>query len=449
MEVHQQALVDQAIRHILTRYDEHQCLLRTSADARFRAVQESLAFAALLLARSAAGKGRKTELGLARLLIDTILPLQNRVRRDPHRGAFPLLSSADNSRAQVMDPNSRELMGSLLGSIYPNYSQLLGDKRSARVLDAIRLTIRDKDQDTPDSTWSAMLAAWLELEFGDQWRGERLATQVALSGLDALAGARFGDAEAYGRELWALGLWRRSTRLHDSVEGLLPGLIEELTRFTHPSLPELFGAMTTGRTTGSGYPWIGTWMTWHALAGEPLLPKQMDDALHATLYAYPALAKLKIGSGAAAEADATASSSAHPLHQDQGERQFSGWMEPQLHLEARRSPSPEPGRMPVAGARWRTLEGDSAWLRARVSKTEQAICRKRFVHLENPGTTVVSVHDLGPGETRMIENGWWLSGLHFATEGFQMLDAQRSDEGLNLTLKPTADHAVLMFSPLG
>jgi hypothetical protein len=348
-----------------------------------------------------------------------------------------------------MDQDSRELMGSLLGSIHRNYSQLLGEKRNARVLEAIRLTIRDKDQDTPGSTWAAMLAAWLELEFGDQWRGERLATDVALAGLETLADARFGDAEAYGRELWALGLWRRSARLHDSVEGLLPGLIAELTRFAHPSLPELFGGMTTGRVSGAAYPWIGTWLTWHALAGEPLLPKQMDDALHATLYAYPALAKLKTDAAAPADAEATGPCTAQVLHQDQGERQFTGWMEPQLHLEARCSPAPESGRMPVAGARWRTLEGGTARLRARVSRSERASCRKRFVHLEDPGTTVVTVHDLGPGETRMIENGWWLSGLHFATEGYQMLDAQRSEEGLSLTLKPTTDNPVLMFSPLG
>ena len=41
MEPHQKALVDQAIRLTLTRYDEQHCLLRTTADPRFRAVQES------------------------------------------------------------------------------------------------------------------------------------------------------------------------------------------------------------------------------------------------------------------------------------------------------------------------------------------------------------------------------------------------------------------------
>lgn len=447
MEAHQRALVDQAIRRALTCYDEHVCLLRTAEDARFRAVQDSLAFAALLLARTAAGKGRKTELGLARLLIDTILPLQNRTRRDPGRGAFPLLYSPDAERAQVMDVDSRELMGSILGMMLKDYGHLLGEKRCARVLDAVRFSIRDKDQPAPDSAWCAMLTAWLELEYGDQWRGERMATEVALSGLEQLAEQRFGDSEACARELWALGLWRRSSRLHDSVEGLMPRLIDEIARYAHPSLPELFGSITTGRKSSSVYPSIGTWLTWHALVGEPLLPKLMPDPLQVTRYAFPALAKLKtIG---LPENAGLPDSAPRALCERLGDRHFSGWMERGLHLEARSSVSPEAGRMPVAGARWRTLEGGSAWLRARTSNAQKASCRKRFVHLEDPGTTIVTVHDLGAGEARMVENGWWLSGLHFATEGFRMLDAQRSDQGLTLTLKPTGDRAVLMFSPLG
>ncbi len=444
MEPHQKALVDQAIRLILTRYDEQHCLLRTSADPRFRAVQETLAFAALLLARTAAGEGRKTELGLARLLIDTILPLQNRVRRDPGRGAFPLLWTPDADRAQVLDPDSRETMGSLLGVIYRDYSHLLGEKRCARVLEAVKLAIRDNEQSAPKTTSGAMIAAWLELEFNDQWRGERLATDVALAGLDALTEGRFGDPAAYARELWALGLWRRSTRLHDGVQGLLPGLVDEITRFAHPSMPEMFGSMTSATGTASPFSRLGVWLTWHALAGEPMLPKTMSDPLDASGFAFPALARAKI----AAPDGSRQSDEPQSLCQTVGDRQITGWMERDLHLEARSVPQVESGRLAVAGVRWRTLEGTTAWLRCRVSRQERASCSKRFVHLEDPGTTRVSVHDLGQGETRMIENGWWLSGLHFATEGFQMLDARRSDEGLELTLKPTSERTLLMFSPL-
>ena len=445
MEPHQKALVDQAIRHALTRYDDQHCLLRTTADPRFRAVQETLAFAALLLARTAAGKGRKTELGLARLLIDTILPMQNRTRRDPARGCFPLLWTPGENRPQVMDPDAREIMGSLLGVMYRDFAHLLGEKRSARVLEATKLTIRDKEQSAPETTSGAMIAAWLELEFNDRWRGERLATDVALAGLDALTAGRFGNPQAYALELWALGLWRRSTRLHDSVKGLLPDLIREITRFAHPTLPEVFGAMTGSSGKGDHYAWLGSWLTWHALAGEPMLPKAMSDPLHATCFAFPALARAKIEAPESAGEDARSQA----LCESIGDRQLTGWMDSGLHLEARSARRPEPGRLPVAGARWRTLEGGTAWLRCRVSRQERASCRKRFVHLEDPGTTTVSVHDLGQGETRMIENGWGLSGLHFATEGFQMLDARRSEEGLELTLKPTTERTILMFSPLG
>ena len=88
-------------------------------------------------------------------------------------------------------------------------------------MEATKLTIRDKEQSAPETTSGAMIAAWLELEFNDRWRGERLATDVALAGLDALTAGRFGNPQAYALELWALGLWRRSTRLHDIALSLL------------------------------------------------------------------------------------------------------------------------------------------------------------------------------------------------------------------------------------
>lgn len=450
MEPHQRALVDQAIRHILTRYDDRHCLLRSTADPRFRSVRDSLAFAGLLLARAAAGRDRKTELGLARLLIDTLLPLQNRVRRDPGRGAFPLVWAPDANRVQIMDPDSREVMGSLLGIFLRDYGHLLGDKRSARMTEAVRLAIRDRNQPAPESTAGAMTAAWLEMEFGDQWRGERLATDVALTGQEQVSQRRFGDAEAYARQLWALGLWQRSRHLHAAVRGLLPPLLDEVVRFAHPGLPELFGAVTTSAHPAGSYPWLGTWLTWHALCGDPLLPKQMNDPLHSTLFVFPALAKLKLDQRDTAERDRP--SLPHALDEQhalqEGSRQISGWREKALHIEARNSEVPAANRLPVAGARWKTPDGRSVWMRCRVAKQERATCRKRFIHLQDPGTTIVSVHNMGPGETRMIDNGWWLSGLHFATEGYQMLDAQRSEQGLELKLKPTADRPMLMFSPL-
>jgi len=447
MQPHQQALVDQAIRHALTRYDDQHSLLRSSEDPRFRVVQESLAFAALLLARAATGKGRRTELGLARLLIDRILPLQNTTRRDPNRGAFPMVWTPDSSRPLIMDPDSREILGSLLGLILMDHRSLLGDKRSRRVRDAVRLTIRDKNQTDPDSTSRAMITAWLEMEFGDQWRGERLATDVTLAGYDHLVDRRFGDARAFAHELWALSLWRRSSRLHQGAEGLVGSIQSDIASYAHPGLPEVFGAVTTSPSSpNNAYPWLGTWLTWHAIGSEPMLPKNMLDPLHSTLFAFPAVARLKLPELEPAEEAAPAAERA--LQRRHQNRSITGWWEKELHLEARDSEQPEAVRTPVAGARWRNRQGESVWMRCRVAGQESAVCRKRFIHLDDPGTTIVSVHNMGEGETRMIDNGWWLSGLHFATEGFQMVDAERSPRGLELKLRPTSKQAMLMFSPL-
>jgi hypothetical protein len=444
---HQQAVVDQAIRHALTRYDDVHCLLRSSEDPRFRAIPETLAFAALLLARAAADERRKSELGLARLLVDTVLPLQNTHRRDPQRGAFPMIRQPGSSRPDIMDPDSREITGSLLGLMLKDYGSLLGDKRSARVTEAVRLAIRGTELGVPESTSAAMIDAWLELEFGDAWRGERLATEVAMTGYHELVERRFGDARAFARELWALGLWRRSSRLHGSVSGLVQSLLGDIASFAHPQLPEIFGGVTTSnQSPDSAYPWLGTWMSWLGIGSKPLMPKELTDPLHSTLFAFPALAKLKID--AADPLPAPGADCERPLEHSRGGRVITGWWEDDLHIEARESIRPEAGRIPVAGARWRTRQGNDVWLRAQVSRREAAVCRKRFVHLEDPGTTIVSVHNMGEGETRMIENGWWLAGLHFATEGFQMVDARRTEAGLELQLKPTADRTMLMLSPL-
>jgi hypothetical protein len=450
MESHQQALVDQSIRYALTRYDDGTCLLRSSDDPRFRVVLESLAFAALLLFRSAAGRGRRTELGLARLLIDTILPLQNTRRRDPAAGSFPMLWIPDSRRSPITDPDSREIFASLLGVLAKDYVTLLGEKRTARVTAAVRLAMRADAAEKSENISAAMIAAWLEMEFGDRWKGERIATDVALAGYDHLAASRFGDARAFARELWALSLWRRSAHLHDGAAPLVTSVLGDIQRFAHPSLPEVFGSVTTSATSSnSAYPWLGTWLTWHALGREPMLPKTMLDPLHATLFAFPAIARLKFEAG---EVDARAcrGGEALKLALEHCHRRGSvtGWWEQDLHLEARRSDQVVENRMPVAGARWRTRNGSSVWLRCRVAGRQDAVVRKRFVHLENPGTTLVSVHNMGEGEARMIDNGWWLSGLHFATEGFQMADAQRTEKGLELKFHPTADQAMLLFSPL-
>jgi hypothetical protein len=344
-----------------------------------------------------------------------------------------------------MDPDSREVMGSLLGLLLKDYSSQLGEKRAGRIKDAVRLAIRDKNQPGPEGTSNAMMAAWLEMEFGDQWRGERLATEVALAGYDHLVERRFGDALAFARELWALSLWRRSARLHDGVETLMNSLLADISGHAHPRLAEVFGAVTTSRNSPSNaYPWLGTWLTWHALGEEPMLPKNMLDPLHSTLFAFPAIAKLKIP----AESTHGYAGEDRALEHRHENGTITGWWEKDLHLEARSSNQAAGDRMPVAGARWQSRQGDSVWLRCRVAKQESAVCRKRFIHLEDPGTTLVSVYNLGEGETRMIDNGWWLSGLPFSTEGFQMVDAQRLPRGLELRFHPTAEQAMLMFSPL-
>jgi hypothetical protein len=446
VEPHQLAIVDQAIRRVLTCYDDKQSLLHSAEDKRFLVIQESVAFAALLLVRAAHGKARRAEIGLARRLIDTVLKLQKVKKGHPDSGAFPLVWTPNRDQPVVMDPDSRETIGSLLGLLVRDHRELLGEGRCERMTKAVQRAIRRADH-APESTAGKMVAAWLDIEFGDAWRGERMATDIVLAGADHFVENRFGNAMIFAEELWALSLWRKSSLLHDSVAGLQRSIMNDIDEYAHPDLPELFGAVTTSASTlDNTYPWLGAWLTWHTHGGEPMLPGSMIDPLHATRFAYPMLARLKFAVDD--EVAVSEKPGERELQYRHEARSITGWRESGLHIEARECLKPENGRVPVAGARWSTREGSSVWMRCRVSRHEAAVCRKRFVHLTDPGTTSISVHNLGEGEARMIDNGWWLSGLHFATEGFQMVDAERTTRGLELKLRPTDEQAMLMFSPL-
>ena len=446
MQPHQLAIVDQAIRCVLRCYDDKQSLLHSAEDGRFLVIQESVAFAALLLTRASAGKARRAEIGLARRLIDTVLKLQKVKKGHPDNGAFPLVWTPNRDQPVVMDPDSRESIGSLLALLVREHPQLLGEGRCERMTKAVQRAIRPADH-LPESTAGKMIAAWLDIEFGDAWRGERMATDIVLAGTDHFIENRFGNAMIFADELWALSLWRKSSLLHDSVAGLKRSIVNDINEYAHPDLPELFGAVTTSAPAlDNTYPWLGAWLTWHARGSLPLLPGSMADPLQATRFAYPMLARLKFEDGEGATPSEQTDECV--LQYQHEARRITGWRESGLHIEARECLKPENARTPVAGARWSTRDGATVWMRCRVSRHEAAVCRKRFVHLTDPGTTTVSVHNLGEGEARMIDNGWWLSGLHFATEGFQMVDAERTTRGLELKLRPTDEQAMLMFSPL-
>ena len=58
---------------------------------------------------------------------------------------------------------------------------------------------------------------------------------------------------------------------------------------------------------------------------------------------------------------------------------------------------------------------------------------------------VIQVHNIGHADARMLDNMWFFSGLHFATEGLQTIDAQRTDQCLEFRVRPTVEHPVLMI----
>ncbi|RME94886.1 MAG: hypothetical protein D6773_19040, partial [Alphaproteobacteria bacterium] len=241
---HQKVLLDQAVRTALTLYDDSRHLLRASRFGHVLAPVASLEFAALLLIRAAADPSRKAELGLARLLIDTVLPLQVRAPGLPLDGAFPLhwlpqperqnignavtrlsrrvgLSDAASPEEGV-EPSlrTRLLPATLLEMLARGFGGLLGEKRVQRMRQAVKRAMTGSMDPSTAPAAKIMLRAWLALELGEAWEGERLATEVVLRGGERMAADRFGDPHEQAGELWSLALWQRQPRLQESASGL-------------------------------------------------------------------------------------------------------------------------------------------------------------------------------------------------------------------------------------
>lgn len=447
LQPHQLALIEQAVQRASLQYDEATSLLQLADHKGFGVVLESLCLAALLLLRPSADRARR-----ALRLIDAVLETQHKALLDPEHGAFPLTWSVQNSRGLVVDDESREIVGSLLASLVCNREAALGKDRTSRMREAVHRSVRPADHTPPADTAGLMLAAWLDLQFGDRWRSQRLVEQLRSVDAVELAQSLLADPRKIALVLWATGLWQNTPGLRDDSVRLLEVLSRGIAGSVHPGLPELFGNSTrVSRKSEDDYPWLGSWLTWHALGATPLLPTALREPLQATLFAFPALAGLRLPAEASAlfQREVMDGSIERVLPQ----RTVTGWSEPDLLIEAsdnrRGALGGSESGMPVVGVSWRAGDGASAWLQGRVSRNFSARCSKRFVHIDDPGLTTIDIGQLGPGGTRMIDKGWWLSGLHFSTQGFELTDAIRTNDGLTLKLKPTDPRPMLMFAPLG
>jgi hypothetical protein len=70
------------------------------------------------------------------------------------------------------------------------------------------------------------------------------------------------------------------------------------------------------------------------------------------------------------------------------------------------------------------------------------------VRLQDPGKCRITIDGLGRGAARLVEDGWQLPGLRLTCRGFAIGDAQRTADGLSMTLRPVRDHGLLVFSPV-
>jgi hypothetical protein len=437
----QSALLEAAIATLSDHFDDASALLCHPVNRGFKPIRESLCYAALLLVRNRCSHVTDSGLLRARKVIDAVLARQNRNIHGASGGAFPLAWSREK-RSGIMDPDSRQIIGSLLAVLARDFSLELGRARVDAMRGAIALAVRGEDPQRLQSTHQRALKTWLEIECGDRLLGEELLIELTDQDSSALALARFGQPQAFGYEIYANALWCASPRLGSWGERLYSDVLQDVVTSLHPSLHQLLGGGLSSRMFTEGdAAWINVWLTWLAMGSNPLLPREMANPLDATLYAFPALTQV-----ANAAASATWDDGKRQINRAHQDRSISAWFEQALHLEACQSAALAPGTQPVVAAFWRQQSGIAS-LTCHATGSHQAQCDGRSVRLQDPGKCRISITGLGRGATRLVEDGWQLPGLRLTCRGFEIGDAQRTEDGLDMILRPLRDHGLLVFSP--
>ncbi len=439
----QAALLEQAVARVADYFDDDVALLSHPMSPAFKPIRESLCYAALLLARSRATHVTDSGLLRARRIIDAVLERQNRNVHGASGGAFPLAWSKEK-RGTIMDPDSRQIVGSLLGALAAEFALELGKARVEAIEHAVTLAARGEDVERLTGTDQQLLHTWLLVEHGDALLGEELLINVTDASPQALARRRFGDPRMMSYELWACALWRRSSRLGEWGRRLLKDLVADVGTTLHPVLHQLVGGGLLSRVASEGgAAWVNVWLTWLALGSNPLMPKAMPDPLDATLFAFPLLGRLD-----GAEIDYGSAQATQQIDRDLDDRHISAWFEPGLHVEACSSTTIEPGTQPLVAAFW-PREPGVASLTCQATGSHQARVDGRSVRLTNPGKCRITINALGKGATRLVEDGWELPGLRLTCRGFQIGDAERTADGLSMILRPVREYGLLVFSPAG
>lgn len=448
----QHELLARAIAALGERFDSDCNLLVHPAVEKFRSVRESLCYAALLLAdQEGPVEPDPTRIDKAVAVIDAVLATQVRGKSDKELGAFPLAWAPAGNAGDLLDAETRQTVGSMLGMIASRFANLLGVERIQQIEIALHRCCVGERAGRIDAALAhaKMMHAWLDLEYGYEAGGERLAGEVTQLPRLALRVARLGDSQTLAQQLWSIGLWFHNAKLGSWAARFGMEAWQDVANWRHPDLSTLFGAgVRSKRLTPEGPPgserlWHQVWLSWLDLSRNCDL-LNLEDPRAAAMLALPVLAAQQDASGLRKVLDA------QPEERTVNEKlpgmELSGWFEKNLHIESTRLPETRRGEV-VMAAYWPTRSGIARLL----CKTGQGLvarCDKRFVRLDRPGVADVQISGLGAGEARMIEGGWWLAGLHLGMEGFQISDARRTEDGLRLTLRATIDEPLLLFAPL-
>ena len=413
---------------------------------KFRSVGESLCYAALLLAQQSCEPAPDpARIERVNAIIDAILATQ--LTTNSASGAFPLAWAPDGGGTALADPDTRQTVGTMLGLLASRFPDCLGEARVRQAETALHRCCLGGRSGALESAHLQMMHAWLDTEYGYDLGGQSLAASITRQPRDFLRAARSCSPETLSQQLWSVGLWIDNAKLVDWAARLGWEMWQDVVAWRHPDLSTFFGAGVQAdlvpQEGSPGLTGLWQWLSWLGLAETSGHP-DLSDPRNAAALAIPVLA---------AQRDASAVQKAFDAQPEQRTitealpgLQLSGWFEKNFHIEVAQWPESRRDAT-VMAAYWPT-RGGLAQLRCRTTNGNTAHCHERFVRLERPGVADIQISGLGPGEARMIDDGWWLAGLHMALEGFHITEARRTEDGLRMSLQATIDEPMLFFAPL-
>ena len=318
------------------------------------------------------------------------------------------------------DPNWRQFLGTALTMLLRRYPGHIDAARRDRVAESIAYAVAGEPPERirPSYTNIALKVAWLDVEWGDRDRGERLAEAVWRRTVAAGAFEEFNSPTYDGISLWGLALWRgesSSPSLRTWGAELEALLWRRISERYHAGLRNMAGPYNRayGMDMETTFSTLGLWIALSTGADNAPIPDRSTPFTHSHDFCFTPLPAL-VGTVVPDDVAPTLATfgGEHTvetvLESTHARRSCTAWLGGDVILGAESGTIDWGGweQHHLATAHWRTPDGPIAWLRVRHPGPSAATADPGVLRVDAEGVSVEvggvdGVTSLDPGTTAL------------------------------------------------